>query len=281
MMHFKEYRVSLRAAVLIFVAGSAAAGDLSSFVSVRTEYDAPRHAASVYITNIGRKAIVAGTVVARFGCPGGTDVTQRMSFDLLSSTGLESKFPAVVSTAEAHFGSLKPEGDVFKMLFTNPPTDQCPGATSMTAAASALVFLDNSSAGDSDDIDRQFETWRDESITLDAWNKRAGELLVPGARVGALKQLSLEVKDHAARHLSTEPRVRFATPANDEEARTRNNSVLEQVSRMADGACDAVERHAISEADAVAQLRDVLRIRTEVTAAHAYRGLKNEKEGSK
>lgn len=220
-------------------------------------------------------------MVATFGCPGGTEVTQRMSFDLLSSTGLESKFPAVVSTAEAHFGSLKPGGDVFKMLFTNPPTDQCPGATSATAAPSALVFLDNSSAGDSDDLDRQFETWRNESITLDAWNKRAGELMVPGAGVGAVKQLSSEAKDLAARHPSTEPRVRFATPANDEESRTRSNNALEEVWRMADGACDAVARHAISEADAVAQLRDMLRIRTEVTAAHAYRGLKNEKEGSK
>lgn len=261
-----------RGVVLCFVmalaGGSAAAADLSSFVSARTEYDASARTATVYLTNVGKQAIIGGAVLVRFNCSDGSNIDQHTRFDLLPSVGIEGWFQAKPPGMQV--GALQP-GGTYQLLQGSGPTRQGVVVASASAQPEALVLIDNTAVGDSEDIDMLFENWRDEATTFGAWNKKAGELLVTGDGVAALGQLSAATKAVMARHPASEPRIRFRAPVDEEEALARHAVSLEDIDRLLDQIRVSVDAQKISEAEGLNRVRDYLHIRAETTAAHAYR----------
>jgi len=260
--------------VVVALAGrSAAAAEPSAFVSVRTDFDATTRMASIYLTNIGSRTIIGGSVRIAFTCSDGSSTAPfDLAFDLLPSVGLESTFadPRAIRDPLVPIGGLHPE-ETYRIWQSVPPMSRGVVAESVTSKVIALVFMDNTAVGDSKSIDFQFENWRDIGATWAAWNKRASEVLAPGAGMAALQQLSGETKAVLSRHPRTEARIRSRAPATEEEALARHCPTLEEADHFVDQVRAEVDSKRTSEAEALSEVREYFRLRAETTAAHANR----------
>ncbi len=237
------------------LANLAAAAEPSSFASVRTEYDATLRIAKLYITNIGTQPIIGGAVLIRFRCADGSELpVQREQLNFLAGQN----------------AALKPK-DVYLVQKGVPSTSEDQAAASVDGKVVALIFLDNTAAGDSGDIDTLFEAWRDAGTTLAAWDKKADALLPKGSGRAALEKFRTELSQTFVQHPSGETRARSQAPAEGGDALIRDPGELIGLLELAGQIQDAIEGGARTETEGVAWFRDYLGTRAKLTAAHAQR----------
>ncbi len=260
-------RVAIGAAVTVAGCYAQSAG-WSAGVSAQTELDAATRTATVFVTNNAAPAIIGGGLRVVFDYSDGSEKHLDLSFDLLPGVGLET---IITNSAPGmHIGALKP-GQTYRVQQIGPAPPEGSVVLAASAKVRALVFLDNSAAGDTQCIDDLFALWRDQATTLSAWNSKLTGSLSSGASAAAIQQLSGDAKGLIARHPGTQPRLRTAAVSSQEEALSRDAPTLQYVAGLIDQLLAHVESHRTSPDEGWGQLKRYLQTRSETLAAHTQR----------
>ncbi len=250
----------------ISTASLVAAKAPGSFVSLQTDFDAASRLVTVKVTNTANQGIIGGAITVTLKYSDSSEKASTLKFDLLPSVGLEGKM--VSPDPNILIGALRP-GQTYRIQQPAPTSATGQILVGARADIRAVIFLDNTAAGDSEIINELFERWRDLAIAYSAWHKKSLEA-ASAAGLRGVEHLSSDAKALLGRYPGTRPRNRSIAPVTEDEKLARDPQALDDVSGFAEGVRSGPAQF-MSDEQQLDAIRDYLRLRADTAAAHSQR----------